>query len=457
MSNENNSKTIINKEDNKNEENNNDDDDDNNKNDETIINEEKKIIKENGLNGEFNIKLDKNTSDKYYELIIDDPCIPVDAKQNEFKPIDMVALEKDYDISDWRIDIKGTGDFEQCLTDLYPLLNKTVPCEKEPCLFNGVHSPVTDFSNMPFFGISEYWYTSHDVHKQGGVYNYDKFYSAAKELCKTNWLNLDKNYKNGNYPLIYDEYLLFLSCFRSAWIMTVLHEGIGISKNPSFKKRDFMDFNNLIYNTDNSGLTNENDILSNKKKRNNVVKNNEEEESNKEVLVPFTSINKYKGYEVSWTLGVILNYICSTINESLDNINFGNNKKFTLTVFFFSTISIITFIIIIALILYSKYGGKHLQYTEILPIYDDNSNNKFKNRYREVISLDNITSNTLNYKPTENFTSMKPNTKITNIKTNELPFRVSSDLQQYLSGQGTPNELKRVNSFTAMKKDHEVV
>ncbi|KAL6604903.1 nucleoside phosphatase family-domain-containing protein [Neocallimastix sp. 'constans'] len=458
VNNEDNSKPIFNgKENNK----------DINKNDDNIEHVNKNIIKEDGLSGEFSIKIDTDTENKYYKLIIDDPCIPVNAKQNEFKPIDMVALGKDYNISNWSIDIKGTGNLDQCLTNIYPLLNKTEPCRKEPCLFNGVHSPVTDFSKMPFYGISEYWYTSHDVHNQGGVYNYNKFYNAAKELCKTNWNTLDINYKNGNYPSIYNEYLLFLSCFRSSWVMTVLHEGIGISKNPNFNKRDNMKFAEFIFDTEIFESLDKNSRL-NIKKRNETDNNKDKEE-----LVPFTSINRYKGYEVSWTLGVILNYICSTISESISNVEIDNSGNFSCIVFLFCMISIISFMIMITLILYGKYGGQRLQYTEILPIYDNYNSNKFKNRYREVISLDNITSSILDIKPSENFNIMRSYLKINNnnnsnttttttthnhnITNNYLPFRVNSDLQQYLKGKGTHNELKRVNSFTSMKKDHELI
>jgi len=442
---------------------------DDNKEDDAIENVDKKIIKEDGLSGEFNIKLDTDTSDKYYELIIDDPCIPINAKQNEYKPIDMMALGKEYDISDWRIDIKGTGNLKQCLTDIYPLLNKTEPCEKEPCLFNGVHSPVTDFSKMPFFGISEYWYTSEDVNGLGGVYNYNQFYDAADEFCKTNWNILDANYKNGEYPLIYDEYLLLLSCFRRAWIMTVLHEGVGISKNPKFNKREIINAGS-IYNTENSEIFDENIILNgnnnnnnnnNNNKRSNTAYNNNNNNNNtirreEEKLVPFTSISQYNGYEVSWTLGVILNYICSTISESLDYIEYGNSKKFTFIVFFLGLTSLLSLIIVITLIIYYKYGNHRLQYTEILPLYDDNSGNKL-NRYREIISLDNITSNAPKIKPSENFNTLRPYPKFNNHITSDLPFRVNSDLQQYISGDGTPNGLKRVNSFTVMKKNHEYI
>jgi len=413
-----------------------------------------KVINDNELSGEFSIKLDTKTSEKYYELVVNDPCLPINSQQNKFKPIDMVALGATYDISDWRIDVKGTGDLDKCMKDVYPLLNKTEPCTKEPCLFNGVHTPVKDFSKMPFYGISEYWYTSHDVHKQGGAYNYEKFYDAAKNLCKTDWSLLDNNYKDGLYSLIYDEYLLFLSCFRSAWIMTVLHDGIGITKKSTFDKRDQIsaeENNNQIQEDIKTVLLNTRAAIP---------------ESNDEELVPFTTINEYNGYQVSWTLGVILKYICSTISESIDYIEFGNGKKFTVAVLLFGLTSIFAMVALVGLILYIKYGNQRLQYTEILPVYDDSNGNKLKNRYREVISLENIKSNTPKIKPTENNNFARPsnststiatNPKITNIITKEIPFRVNSDLQQYLSGEGTPNELKRVNSFTTMKKDSELV
>jgi len=415
-----------------------------------------KTIDEDGLSGEFSIKLDTKTSEKYYELVIHDPCLPMNAMQNEFKPVDLLALGSDYEISDWRVDVKGVGDLDKCMTDVYPLLNKTEPCEKEPCLFNGVHTPVDDFSRMPFYGISEYWYTSHDVHKQGGAYNYEKFYKAAKNLCQTQWNFLDNNYKDGQYSLIYDEYLLFLSCFRSAWIMTVLHDGIGITKKSTFDKRESLDKRELFDDQEDQQI--QEDI------KNIILNNRAVISEDHENLVPFTTINEYNGYQVSWTLGVILKYICSTVSESLDYINFDHGKQFTLGVFLWGMTSIVGIVAVISLFIYIRYGNHRYQYTEILPMYDVSNGNKLKNRYREVISLENITNTMPKIKPSETFNSARTsnmalasNPKISNIITKEIPFRVNSDLQQYLSGEGTPNELKRVNSFTIMKKNSELV
>src|SRR5277367_4525760 len=39
----------------------------------------------------------------------------------------------------------GTGRFDECLRQAYPLLKKDVPCLDKPCLLNGVHVPAIDF------------------------------------------------------------------------------------------------------------------------------------------------------------------------------------------------------------------------------------------------------------------------------------------------------------------------
>lgn len=52
----------------------------------------------------------------------------------------------------------GTGQFDKCLNQTYPLLGKDVVCENEPCLLNGTRVLALDFDVNHFIGISEYWH-----------------------------------------------------------------------------------------------------------------------------------------------------------------------------------------------------------------------------------------------------------------------------------------------------------
>ena len=99
--------------------------------------------------------------------VIKDPCLPKSLLLNESKHPGYM--------------LQGTGEFEECVSRTNPLLNKHAPCYDEPCLFNGVHVPAIDFSVNHFIGISEYWYSTHDVwDSAGGVYDFVDFERNAK-------------------------------------------------------------------------------------------------------------------------------------------------------------------------------------------------------------------------------------------------------------------------------------
>ncbi|CAG8506948.1 2494_t:CDS:2, partial [Acaulospora morrowiae] len=158
-------------------------------------------------------------------ILLKDPCLPVDlALTDRTLPPPYYTLQ-------------GTGSFEKCLDSTYPLLNKTAECKDEPCLFNGVHTPKIDFSVNHFIGISEYWYTSNDVFGLGGPWDYHEFVEKAKGYCENDWNKIYSDFHEGKWNSSIDLPRLEMQCFKAAWLANVLHEGIGIPKNPSLDKR----------------------------------------------------------------------------------------------------------------------------------------------------------------------------------------------------------------------------
>ncbi|SJM86371.1 probable Golgi apyrase [Zygosaccharomyces bailii] len=154
--------------------------------------------------------------DDFQTRQLTDPCMPKNCKTKfEFK-------DKDFNIL-------GTGNYEQCVKSIYPLLLKHLPCKEEPCLFNGVHAPQIDFYNDKFLGTSEYWYTANDVFKLGGAYNFEKFSTKVKEFCNSNWSDIKANGEKGAYNNIPVKYLAD-SCFKASWVLNVLHEGFGLPR-----------------------------------------------------------------------------------------------------------------------------------------------------------------------------------------------------------------------------------
>lgn len=154
---------------------------------------------------------------------ITDPCLP---KGLELKlPQDHTATAA---ISP---SLVGSGSFDQCLKSLAPLLDKEAECNRPPCLFHGVHVPPIDFSVNHFIGVSEYWFSSNDVFKLGGVYDFVTFQKAAQTFCGSSWDSLTSQLKDGavfGKQVTTDR--LEMQCFKAAWMATVLHEGIGIPR-----------------------------------------------------------------------------------------------------------------------------------------------------------------------------------------------------------------------------------
>ncbi|KAG8907983.1 Golgi apyrase [Tulasnella sp. 403] len=164
---------------------------------------------------------------------IQDPCLPKhlilhtshhDPHADAFSEITPVTLE-------------GTGNFAQCLAQTSPLLNKTAPCERSPCLFNGVHVPPIDFKHHRFIGISEYWYSSQHVFGLGGAFDFEKYEKAAEEFCGADWKDLLKKHLKGAIPEASPTWgkdvevsRLEMQCFKAAWIVNVLGKGVGIPR-----------------------------------------------------------------------------------------------------------------------------------------------------------------------------------------------------------------------------------
>ena len=149
----------------------------------------------------------------------------------------------------------GTGSFEQCLEKTSPLLNKNAPCSAPPCLLDGVHVPPIDFSVSNFIGVSEYWYSAEHVFGLGGAYDFVQYERAAVEFCQREWDDILQQHKNsqleggkerlgGDGEVEKDGQIvsvgkwgdnveiprLQMQCFKAAWIVNVLHSGLGMPR-----------------------------------------------------------------------------------------------------------------------------------------------------------------------------------------------------------------------------------
>ncbi|BEJ15767.1 hypothetical protein CspHIS471_0503720 [Cutaneotrichosporon sp. HIS471] len=127
----------------------------------------------------------------------------------------------------------GMGDFTQCLNDLKPLLKHDEPCDAAHCLFGGMATPRIDFSRADqrgFIGISEYWYTAHQVLGLGGVWDWAEWERGMGDFCAQDWTVIEAKVQSSEGWADVDLARLQMQCFKGAWISNVLHNGIGVPR-----------------------------------------------------------------------------------------------------------------------------------------------------------------------------------------------------------------------------------
>jgi Golgi nucleoside diphosphatase len=124
----------------------------------------------------------------------------------------------------------GTGDFESCLKNARPLLNKSVSCREPPCLINGIHTPPLDYIQKQYVGISEYWYSTHDILGISGGYKYSEFEHLALQFCSQEWDHIKHKYDSNGYSSNTNIERLQMQCFKASWLLNFLYEGMELPK-----------------------------------------------------------------------------------------------------------------------------------------------------------------------------------------------------------------------------------
>ncbi|KAI8607126.1 nucleoside phosphatase GDA1/CD39, partial [Chytriomyces sp. MP71] len=193
--------------------------------------------------------------------LLQDPCLP----HNLQIPPDRYT----HRLRDPKPTLVGTGDLRRCLALVTPYLRKEAPCSHEPCLFNGVAAPITDFAQHRFIGVSEYYYTPRAVQGGAGAYHFDEFVGNAEGICGSAWEELRGH--AGRLDAV-EEGRLKLRCFKSAWVLEVLHDGFGIPRQETIGAR-----------------------------------------GGGEAFEPAKELN---GFPISWTMGAMLFHVSSTIPPS---------------------------------------------------------------------------------------------------------------------------------------------
>jgi Golgi nucleoside diphosphatase len=199
----------------------------------------------------------------------------------------------------------GTGRFDECLRQTYPLLDKDAPCADEPCLLHGVHVPAIDFDVNHFIGISEYWHTTHEIFDMGyrdKAYDFNTYQKRVNAFCSQDWAAIDSGISESRWGSKVDRVTASEVCFKASWIINMLHSGIGIPRVG-------------LEDTKVSGHNGTKEVLQQGKK--------------KGFLDPFQAVNKIDTTEVSWTLGKVVLYASSQVpgvEESALPVGFGSNE-----------------------------------------------------------------------------------------------------------------------------------
>lgn len=214
-----------------------------------------------------------------------DPCLPDDAVvmvDDDGKVIESGTGNKGHKLV-------GTGGFSECLTSTYPLLEKEKECLDTPCLINGQHTPAIDFDVNHFVGVSEYYHTTHEIFKMAAKddqdYDFKTYQKAVNDFCSKSWKDIEKGIKNKTWGKI-DEETAQEVCFKSSWLINVLHDGIGV---PRVGLEDL----------DKQNIT--------------TVKVGGKHGHKASFINPFQAVNKINDVEVSWTLGKMVLYAASEV------------------------------------------------------------------------------------------------------------------------------------------------
>ncbi|KAJ4379773.1 Golgi apyrase [Didymella sp. IMI 355093] len=240
-----------------------------------------------------------------------DPCLPAGlevevTKEGKFMEIDSDDDDDDDDKEEEKPAAKlhGTGQFQECLHQTFPLLDKEKECLDEPCLLNGQHVPAIDFDVNHFVGVSEYWHTTHEIFEdkhKSKAYDFKTYQQRVSDFCNQDWKHIQKGIDKGKWGKKVDEEKAREVCFKASWIINMLHDGIGVPR---------------------VGI----EPLPDSKNTTNAILDSARE---KGFLDPFQAVNKINDVEVSWTLGKMVLYAASEIpppDEKALAVGFGANE-----------------------------------------------------------------------------------------------------------------------------------
>jgi hypothetical protein len=134
------------------------------------------------------------------------------------------------------------------------------------------------------------------------TYDWTTYQKLVKDFCSEEWDDIKANVAAGKWGKKVDEKTAQEICFKASWLISVLHDGIGIPRIGIEKSA-----NGIGYNRTKEVAAHSKD---------------------KGFLDPFQAVNKIDDMEVSWTLGKMVLYTAGQIPPSASEalpVGFGPN------------------------------------------------------------------------------------------------------------------------------------
>lgn len=243
---------------------------------------------------------------RYVEALMDahdvaelpDPCLPSGLKTT----LKGAEVGPTTDVGEDPV-LLGTGRFDECVKQTYPLLDKDAPCADQPCLLHGQHVPAIDFEVNHFVGVSEYFHTTElfEVSHKNKPYDFTTYQALVKDFCSEDWGDISEGVVAHKWGKKVDARTAQEFCFKASWLINVLHDGIGVPRL-------------AIEKTHGAGFNTTKEVAAHAK--------------DKGFLDPFQAVDKIDGVEVSWTLGKMVLYAAGQVpaaTASALSVGFGSN------------------------------------------------------------------------------------------------------------------------------------
>lgn len=179
-------------------------------------------------------EVSKKIKDGYPEIKLQDPCLPLGAKETVLRPralltqtnqsIGFVIKQSE---ATFKVLSEGSGDFFECMNLLERVIKLAkqerlnCPLENKPCAMDLLGSNFIPYGRYPFVGLSEMFFTTNEMMNSAGLFNRSQVLHETKRICSSRYDNLFEMYAGRNETP--DDRVLY-ECFKASWLLTILHD-----------------------------------------------------------------------------------------------------------------------------------------------------------------------------------------------------------------------------------------